>query len=627
MEPIRNEVYGNVLLGDQYVYDPPNYQPISYPNYSNPFQIPITVNSSIADTVVSANLVPLPPKYDPSLPNNSIGTIPLEYTYVYAYTLWDGVGSPGSHNTYHGGAVLYTIDAFNPTTPWQAEPEFITISNGSLSSIYRYRRIHEYLSRARYYQTVRINSVRILPDKPNYRDLVDRYYLDNRLIPQSLEFVSPITGQLNIEYYRRNQFETIPDLVSIDWHTLPIDVQKDKTYVIPVNDIVLTTLHIDNADIVNQIKATMTLANHYSFERLFDDSTVRSALFAEWMELYNDALAQPLNMVDTANFIDVYSNRIESEEEADRTLRLVGANNNVWNNRSTPTEEVNPTTDPSHPFLSFNLPRALGWHITTQPDGSKGTLVMDSPRLIEIHKALDAAKYSLNTLDSGIPRVSNIGWYVYNIARVLGLRVDDNGRIDREKEAAYTRKILRDPIYNEQAYAVNCFGLHGRLSPHLTNQNGTKAYDVVYDIPQLLEALAEHQNRSLGIQQGTEVYIRNPVTGKEEYYPNQLAIQMEILSRLGKIQEDSKESYNLVNVIAREVRELFSGVGIPVMFKTLWTRYGAIPFIGHQQDKGSLSTSLATLKINVGMLIGNMLQPPIDRRNPIEKMLFRPKQK
>jgi hypothetical protein len=216
---------------------------------------------------------------------------------------------------------------------------------------------------------------------------------------------------------------------------------------------------------------------------------------------------------------------------------------------------------------------------------------------------------------------------IKSIAKVLGVRVDANGHIDREVEAIYTRKILNNPEYDKQAYAINCFGTHGRLTPHLTNQNGELAYDVAYDIPQLLEALAEHQNRSLGVQQGTEIVVKNPITGLKEYYPNQLAMQLEILSRLGQIQADSKESYNLVTVVANETRELFSGIGIPVMFKSLWNRYGKLAYIGHQKDKGSILTSLTTLKVNVGILVGGMFQPSIDRRNPIEKMLFKSKNK
>jgi hypothetical protein len=526
----------------------------------------------------------------------------------------------------------------------------------------------------------------IVPDKPNYMDLLKGYSLDARTIPDNPSIVPTESKIIQIGYYRENILEPIPSLRSIDWMTYDVTLITGQTIVLPIADCVLGTLHCSDVATLTQITGLPTQAGRYNWSDLLP--TALPQLFAGWQALRTASIFYPSIPGTLLGTI--------TTTESGRTLRTIGANNNVWGNKPVGTSDLN--TVIFHPMFAIDDSRSYNWHIEPQANNKgTGTLIMDSPRTIEIHQALEAQNYlqeyaanigngtianpqyparhtlgywithppavdntkvnqihtALNAIayqiesggddpatphkldwyiknsggklikdiwnavgglayaykaDGTTQRVTNLGFLIENMAKILGLRLTEEGKVDREKEKSYVRKILSNPKYEEDAYAINCFGIHGRLTPHLTNSNGNKAYDVVYDIPQMLEAQMEHVNRSLGVQAGTEIKIVNPVTGKTDYYPNQLALLLDIHSKMTATAQDSKETYNLSFSIAQMVRELFSGIGVPTVFKNLWTRYGRIPYLGHQVDKGSINTSLTTLKVNLGMVLGNMLQ-------------------
>jgi hypothetical protein len=250
--------------------------------------------------------------------------------------------------------------------------------------------------------------------------------------------------------------------------------------------------------------------------------------------------------------------------------------------------------------------------------------ITSNPLIVSIWESLGRGEFSTHKTKPGKERITNIGWYVEMIAKVLGIRFDSDGRIDfQEEERYYKRAVYDNPIYDPQSYSKNSFGKFGRLTPHLTNSEGQNSWDKIADLPQLLEAQFEHINRSLGIQMGTEIIVKNAVTDKDDYYPNQLAMLLDIHAKITEMQLNSKQSFNLLYVLSHEIRELWSGIGIPMVYRELFNRYGAIMSIGHQTDKGSLLTHLTTLKINLGILLGNTIARPRDKRNPLESIFAR----
>jgi hypothetical protein len=494
---------------------------------------------------------------------------------------------------------------------------------------------------------------RLVVDKPCYFDLATGYKSDSRTIPQVIELTSATDKTIDIGYYRDNPYEQVKadatkpttQLKSLDWNNFKLDLKANITKLLPVDGIVLGTLSIDPT-----VQISATPSGKYPIKYLKYDLIEIANLFTEWMTLYN-------------------GNAINASANSNSELKLSAAFNDYWNNKPA---LLDIGFDTNHSLFKVDSARTYDYHFKPQTDGSFGDLIMDSPRIVEVHAALeankykaeiaaiigtgtasnpqipaihtlayeivenktkikqihvalDAGKYSINDIDNTLDRVSTLGWHINRQSEILGIRVNANAEIDRKKEAAiYTRKIKNNnPVYTAQSYAKTCWGAYGRLTPHLTNSNGKDAYDIVYDIPQMVEACFEHVNRSIGIQHGTEIKIKNAITGKEDYYPNQLALALDLHSKVTEIAQNSRETYNLSHTIAQTQSEIISGIGMPITQKTLYTRYGSLFYFGHQADKGSLNTSLTTLKVNTGMLLGVQFQPTIDRQNPVQKFLFK----
>lgn len=450
--------------------------------------------------------------------------------------------------------------------------------------------------------TVNIGKLNI--NHPCYRDLVGGYSLDSKTIPSEPTITSVVDATIKIQYYQENKLEPIPDLKSICWRVFTCDLKHDTPYRLPIKDCVLGTLYIDNASVLSQLMSLPTVSGCYSWASLLPESI--PDLFNNWSILFNASNSNPTGAI-------IHPQTIK--------LHKLAANNNAWNNADL-SSNIDIDFDITHPMFHVDDARAYDWHIKPVLEGV-GSLLMDSPRIINIHAALEADKYAVNELDDTKPRYTSLGYYIEKIAWLLGHRLDANGDIDRNREQKLlTRKTLNNPTYEKNAYHTNSFGHWGYLFPHLTNDFSGNPYDVVYDIPQMLLALFEHINRSLGVQQGTKIELPNAVNGETDKYPNQLAMQLDGISKLTEINQNTREIYNLVTVASQEQRELFSGIGIPIVQKTMYTRYGSFPFIGHQQDKGSTNTSLTTIKSNIGILLGSQIQTPVNTKNPLERFIF-----
>lgn len=458
-----------------------------------------------------------------------------------------------------------------------------------------------------------------LPARPTYVNLLDGYYLDSRQKQANkLKLIPSKTGSFAIGYYRKNDLESSLKFQSIDWYSVTLSVVRGKPIYLDISLVVLGTMVVSD-EYKAQIVNAATQPGKYPLKYLFKSNLPE--LFAHWSSLYQSALnAQPPSLPG------IEALRVESNY-SNKTLRKSASFNDHWDNVSLDSDIG---FDPDHPMFFYDESSAIVNYFLPQADGSFGVLTMDSPKINDIWYALGAGKYAINELDESAPRVTNLGFLVSQIAKLLGLRLDANGKIDRTLEKSYEPKIIaqkkgeKEPNYNKDAYSTNCFGLHGRLLPRLVNSSDyEKAYDAVYDIPQLLVAIAKQQDIAMGLQDGTKLELPNAITGTIDKYPNQLAIQIDMLSKVTEIWQNTKETYNLSQVAANEQRELFSGIGVPVVQKELYTRYGALPYLGHQADKGSINTALTTLKINVGILVGAQLQQAPSKKNPFHKLLFK----
>jgi hypothetical protein len=197
-------------------------------------------------------------------------------------------------------------------------------------------------------------------ESPNYYDLLAGFSKDSRLIPPRIFSVN-LAEDIEIGYYKINPLEPIPNLKSIDW--VERKIKKGVSVSLDLTGCVLGTLVSNKI-----IPFPSTSGSQYPYTALLYSNVAN--LFAEWRALIN--------------------NQITASE-----LRLSTANNNVWSNNSSIQADVNYNS--SHPLFAIDNQRAYDWHISPQVEGI-GTLVMDSPRIIEIRAIVQENKVALAAL-------------------------------------------------------------------------------------------------------------------------------------------------------------------------------------------------------------------------------------
>ena len=479
-----------------------------------------------------------------------------------------------------------------------------------------------------------IKTVGIIPPRLDMLALLNGYVGDTRTEPNDRPKITPtVSGWLVVSYYRQNKLESIPKINSIDWMRYELQVKKNVPITLPIVDVVFGTLTFGGkANLVTDIKSKLTTAepNRYHWNDYFAENI--DIVVGQWKAIYQSLPSSPradesLNIVGLSYAVF-----------KDPILRMVSANNNVWKNDPFQYQDINFTLD--HAFFAVNNERSYNWHIRSQIDNSIGTLIMDSPRTIEIHRALEADKYSVNELDLNEKRITTLGFLLENLARINGLRYDANGDIDLAKEKDfYQPRTLNDASlglptsngkYND--YSLSCWGKIGMIIPHLPTQynkngNALQLWDVVHDNQQLALALFRQQDISLSIQHGSEIRV-NGLDGKIHCYPNQLAIQLECLQRLEKISYITEKNFLVSTVAGTEVRELFSGIGIPVTQKFMplkdpqnSKKVLSVPYFGHQKNKPSTAQMLTTVQINLAVINGVLMpkkQPKASITNPFK---------
>jgi hypothetical protein len=477
-----------------------------------------------------------------------------------------------------------------------------------------------YIKRRRKKYLVKITEVETAPlEKPCYFDLVNGYSLDKRKIPQSISLRSAIDRRVRLVFYRKNPYEKVKSLTSIDIADFSIKLKKDTDKIILVDGLVLGTLWISDPNVT--IEPQSVGNNFYQLQQMIYDSGNVAALFSHWLTLYDAEVAR---LAALATAFDPAGKTLVSSIKftaTDGDLKLLAAFNNHWHN-ATLGNDIGADID--HPLFKPNNARTFDYHFKPQSDGSFGDLVMDSPRIVELHDrieqialALDSEKYSKNDIDPTLPRVSNLGWYINRVSEVLGIRVDANAKINHADEKnKYLPATLNNPTLQDDAYALNCWGRKGLAIPHLpttyTNKGkATELFDVVHDIPQLMGAALRQLDISLSIQHGSEIRI-NGIDGKVQAYPNQLAVLLECLQRLETVKYNSERTLTTAIVTSNEVRGLYSGIGIPSTQKFMQLRDSVgkpyqLPYFSHQKNKPSIAQTLATVLVNQAVVNGVLM--------------------
>jgi hypothetical protein len=449
--------------------------------------------------------------------------------------------------------------------------------------------------------------------KPSYIDLLSGYSLDDRVRVDYPVILPDETKIVTIGYYRENKTEPVPKLRSIDWMEYQCELVKNLDFALPIKDCVLGTLQVSDSITKSQLLNIDADDSKYPLSYYFESALPQ--IFSEWRELYN-----PTHLPEyPANGTGIF--------EANRTLRIIGANNDVWHNRSSPTEDFN--TDLSHPmyrslktvdddenivFIVDNQ-RAYDWHLKPQSDGSYGDLIMNSPILEEIHRALNAGKWAVNTSDPTKPRIDNLGWRIERGNQVLGIRVKSDGKVDEELEKTVNRRLHADGSEQNDPleFNPNCFGSKGMLVRHLPNKfdpSGTVAggYRKVRDLPQYLAELHEQANAAMGYQEGTAIEIQ--IDGVTYRYPNQLALMTEMFVTMKQTATYSKGSFFSSLIAEQSIKEVMAGLGLRTVDKYLEFKVaGKATKLYYKGISASQSVrrKLSAVATNVGMVIGNII--------------------
>jgi hypothetical protein len=494
-------------------------------------------------------------------------------------------------------------------------------------------------------------------DKPCYYDLIYNYKLDNRTVPNEITLLSSVNTTVRVGYYRRNPLERYSEktnvLTTLDYANKLITLKAGIEQKIPIENIVLGTLHLSNSSV--QIISTQS-NTYYDPKYLKFDTALIAELFSQWMNLYDLEIER--QELEYPYFFPKTPNTTNPIASTGKDLKILAAYNNYWQNGNTYSNldndpnhtpnhplfntDLNPVDIPEHPVFYRDLAyvRISDYRYDPQPEtkvyrdyfepqsnGSFGRLVMDSPRIIEmrdkvdsIFNALDAQKYSTNDVDLALPRVSNLGWHINRQSEILGIRVDANGVIDRQKEKdKYNPQILNNPQYAEGDYGVTCWGKYGMVIPRLiTEYDGSgqirQPYHVVYDLPQIVRAFQGDIDTALSLQHGTEIRTRD-IDGKVGKYPNQLALMLDLHRRTQAIELYSQRSYNLNTVSNAEIRGLYGGLGIPVSQQfinatNLVGKTGVnrkLPYFSYQKGQQTIASRFTTVEVNLGIILGTIM--------------------
>jgi hypothetical protein len=508
---------------------------------------------------------------------------------------------------------------------------------------------------AEYFRIVPYDTATKGVNHPTYIDLLQGYSLDSRTIPSNPTITPSDDETITIGYYSENTLEPIPSLKSIYWVSKNLRVVGGQAITLPIANATLGTLYISSVAIGLDVRNLPTANAQYSYNHLFSDFL--PDLFTHWRYLY---LLN--NVVPNDTFI--------YPETA--VIRKLAANNDVWQNGGL-TSNLDIGFDADHPMFTVDETRAYNWHIVPQANNSIGTLVMDSPRTIEaalrteqihtalsvpqyqqeipaiigtgtaddpeipaqhrldwyivngaqgglllmveqIHKALDAARFAVNNIDASKPNKANLGYLVRAIARMLGHEVDDDGHwVTKDDTSKRRRTISANPSYKADEYSQVGFGSKGTVIKHLPNAEYTVGgWEQIPNYQQLLVAILEQLDKSLGLQQASNIIIPTDDKDRTIKYDNAHHMAVDVAIAIDEMRAMVRQMHVSSLVTQVQTSEILHGFGNPTATKFLEFYSPALkgnvklPFTGVIGTE-TLQKDFLEVKANLGIILGQLL--------------------
>jgi hypothetical protein len=439
--------------------------------------------------------------------------------------------------------------------------------------------------------------------------LITGYAADPRVKPPDRPLVTPaVSGQISVNYYRRNPHEPIPNLTSLDWMSYPVDLIKGVPAYLPIIDPVFGTLIFQGdplviADVKTKLAAIST-SGFYHWNYFYAENI--DMIVGEWMTIYNN--------FPHSNSAPNYSDWLEKDYKIYDTpiVHVIAANNNHWGNDNTNYSDIN--YDALHPMYNLNEYRVNTWHFEQQTDGSYGDLIMNSPMLEEIHRALNAGKWGVNIDDPTRPRFDNLGWRIERGNQVLGIRVGANGKFDPDKEKQSVKMVISsDTNLEDKEIGITNFAKDGMVLKRINNRfkDGKIVSDecvIVKDFIQLLGEYQDQNNIALGLQESSAIVIAED--DKKAQYHNQLQVLVELLNLANSSNEMLRNLLISSLVTQGQSSEMISALGLPSVTKTIPIKLDGkiadLPYKGVAAHR-SISQEIATCTQNVGLVLGQLI--------------------
>ncbi len=392
--------------------------------------------------------------------------------------------------------------------------------------------------------------------------------------------------------------------------TYTVNVVSGKEIYLPIINPVFGTLHFSgDANAIDDVKAQLSsiasTVDRYAWSDYYYSNI--DTIISKWIGLQNNGFF-PTKRADVENLLD-YS----YIEYGTPSIKKISANNNYWNNNNVSTEDIN-INDVDLQYIRVSDPTIYNWHIKPQIDKSYGNLIMNSPKLEEVHAALNAGKYAVNPKDPSKPRVTNIGHLVEKTAFLLGYRPEPDGTFNKELEEPRVKRIVNSQQkLDKTKIGVNNFGSAGMILKRINNRfKGKEIVSdecvIVQDIPQLIGEFQDQINIALGLQESSAIEV-NTESGTARYN-NQLEVMIELVSIAKANQEMLRAALTSSLVTQGQTSEIIGGLGLPSVTKTLPVKIDGknkqIPYKGISPHR-SISQEIATCTYNVGIVTGHLI--------------------
>ncbi|MDJ0578189.1 MAG: hypothetical protein QNJ65_23920, partial [Xenococcaceae cyanobacterium MO_234.B1] len=256
----------------------------------------------------------------------------------------------------------------------------------------------------------------------------------------------------------------------------------------------------------------------------------------------------------------------------------------------------------------------------------------------EIHAALDAGKFAYLDGSTEQQRVSNIGYYVERIARVLGISVNSDGSIRSIRQSKIIEK--GDTVPNGWNIAQwgrnngeNTQGQEGGLSseerdgiaweiksnkfitdnftgePTEIAQGG---YALVENIPQLLHLIFEDLDRAFGLQDAGANVVPSPDGKQIVSYQGINTMLLDILYMLSMMSRNTSGAHICGLKNQAMLQEILAALGQPIGVKEIEVTVAnnqklPIPVPGTLPGNPTLSDMFMIILLNLGLLVGSKI--------------------